>query len=98
MFYTYRQNNSGGSFDTDENVSIYVVIEASSCEDADARAENIGIYFNGCEDGRDCECCGDRWSTAYGKGDEVPSAYGKPLDSADSYRIHYLDGTVKRNK
>jgi hypothetical protein len=63
-FYHYRQNNSGGHFDVDEEVSINVCIEASSVSAADARAENVGIYFNGCDTGQDCSCCGDRWYTA----------------------------------
>lgn len=25
------------------------------------KAQGIGIYFDGCADNKDCECCGDRW-------------------------------------
>jgi hypothetical protein len=85
MFYEYNQNNSGGSFLMDEDVAHHVIIEARSAEAADAIAENIGIYFNGTEDdGPDCPCCGDRWRSAYGDGDEVPSIYGSPADQYDS--------------
>ena len=65
MFYTYSQNNSGGSFDIDaENgLAHYVIIEADSMEEANEKATSIGIYFDGVEDGMDCECCGDRWSS-----------------------------------
>jgi len=83
-FFAYRQNNSGGSFDVDDNVNINVIIEANNADEADTIAESIGIYFNGCEDGLDCGCCGDRWSRcSWGcsgdTGDEVPSLYGEPL-------------------
>jgi hypothetical protein len=79
MFYEYNQNNSGGSFIMDEDVAHFVIIEARSDEAADAIAESIGIYFNGADDdGPDCPCCGSRWHSAYGDGDEVPSIYGRP--------------------
>ena len=62
-FYTFSQNNSGGSFvNSDlEGISEYVIIEAMDAQTANDKAENIGLYFNGCNDGIDCSCCGDRW-------------------------------------
>lgn len=77
MYYTFGQNNSGGSFDFDESrgVTHYVIIEADNAEDANRRAEDLGIYFDGCESGMDCDCCGDRWSPAW-RGDAEPSVYG----------------------
>lgn len=60
-FYEYSQNNSGGSFNVDENVCHYVFIEATSENHANSIAKEIGIYFDGCADGVDCSCCGDRW-------------------------------------
>ena len=104
-FYTFSQNNSGGSFvNSDlEGISEYVIIEALNAENANNRAEEIGIYFDGCDDGRDCDCCGDRWySTDNNDGEEVPSIYGKPLENMEKsgYRnncfVHYLDGTFKK--
>ncbi|MFE4367966.1 MULTISPECIES: DUF7296 family protein [unclassified Streptomyces] len=58
-FYEFHQNNSGGGFDYDEDngISVYVIIEAGSADVANARAEKIGLYFDG--EG-DCPCCGDR--------------------------------------
>lgn len=58
-FYHFSQNNSGGSFDFDENSGIthHVVIEANSADHASARAQDIGIYFDGVRDGVDCGCC-----------------------------------------
>lgn len=80
MFYVYSQNNSGGSFVVDNDVAHYVVVEADSEQDADDKAESVGIYFNGCDNGQDCDCCGDRWNTAssYGSSKEL-SIYGKSL-------------------
>lgn len=105
-FYTYSQNNSGGGFDVDEKAGIceYVIIEATSPDDADSRAENIGLYFDGCGDGRDCSCCGDRWGRAWDDGDDVPSVYGQPVESTTKswFRerafVHYIDGTFKEFK
>ena len=75
-WYTFMQNNSGGSFVTDEQagIAVNVIVEASSTEVANARAEAIGLYFDG--DG-DCPCCGNRWYEA-SKYDEVdsPNIYG----------------------
>jgi hypothetical protein len=65
-WYEYRQNNSGGSFDYSDEVSNFVLIEASSVAEANYKAESIGVYFNGVGDrGVDCICCGDRWSEQY---------------------------------
>lgn len=102
-FFTYRQNNSGGSFQKDSNLAEFVVIEANGPTHANLRAEEIGIYFDGCEEGLDCSCCGDRWYKFWAdeKGDEVPSFYGVPVEQytpafrgRDDYRIHYLNGEI----
>ena len=78
-FYTFRQNNSGGVFDG----PVYVIVEATSAEEANRIAENSEIvYFDGCDKGMDCPCCGDRWYPQWSddKGDDVPSHYGEPFD------------------
>lgn len=102
-FFTYRQNNSGGSFveDAERGITKYVVIEAESFESANDRAEAIGLYFD--EDcNYDCPCCGPRWSSAWtGEGDPEPMIYDDPVFTrTDSYRawtevdayVHYLEG------
>lgn len=61
QWYMFDQNNSGGSFDYDKNVSEKVIIQAVDRHHATARAEEIGVYFDGCCSGQDCPCCGDRW-------------------------------------
>lgn len=65
FWYEYSQNNSGGRFDIDDNVSIRVLIQAEDKYAANRKAEAVGLYFDGCYEGRDCDCCGDRWSEAW---------------------------------
>jgi hypothetical protein len=57
MFYTYSQNNSGGSFIG----PYFVIVEADSARQANSIAQDHGVYYDGVEFGDDCECCGDRW-------------------------------------
>lgn len=64
-WYHYNQSNSGGYFLSDDYVAQHVFIQAPSEVTADAMAEHVGIYFDGSETGQDCECCGDRWTSAY---------------------------------
>ena len=106
MFFTYGQNNSGGSFivDHDAGIAHYVIVEAASHDEANRRALDIGIYFNGADDdGMDCPCCGDRWHEAYGEGWDKPLISGKPPNMLGNNRfwnddvyIHYLDGRVEK--
>ncbi len=101
-FYVFHQNNSGGSYEINDNVSCEVIIEATSGDDANRRAENIGIYFDGCNDGIDCECCGDRWyETDDDEGTDTPRIYGESVLEYEPFVgkrnkvyciIHYMDG------
>ena len=99
-FYTFRQNNSGGSFDIDllSGICVYVIVEANSASHANDRAEDIGLYFDGCDDDRDCSCCGDRWYRTYeSEATEQPELYGELVGEKEGNEIaiHYLDGTFK---
>lgn len=102
MFFHFNQNNSGGSFVKDDSVTTDVIIEADSVDDACDKAEAIGIYFNGCDTGSDCSCCGDRWYRPHGIGDKVPSIYGTPVTKTQPswYReecfIYYKSGKKKK--
>jgi hypothetical protein len=60
MFYHFCQNNSGGSFRYNDALGIteHVVIEANSADEANEKAEQIDLYFDGCLFGDDCSCCG----------------------------------------
>jgi hypothetical protein len=64
-FYEYSQNNTGGSFTTDDKLCHRLFIEANSSTEADEIAEGFGCYWNGVDEGSDCPCCGDRWYGAY---------------------------------
>lgn len=108
-WYQFRQNNSGGSFVQNDSIGTYVLIQAYSAEEANDLAENkAGIYFNGCDDGLDCSCCGDRWYRAYSsdKGDKEPVIYDTPVEDYfskqrdvlssffhDTAVVYYFDGT-----
>jgi hypothetical protein len=93
MFFTYRQNNSGGSFVKDENVDEFVIIQAKNADEANEKAEKLGIYFHGVGEGKDCPCCGDRWwPVSDDDGTKVPCLYGDvvPTDLT-GIKIHYLE-------
>lgn len=104
MFYEFHQNNSGGFDEIDEVAGIgkVVIVEADSANEANAFAERIGLYFHGCQDGIDCDCCGDRWSEIWDdkEGTEKPTVYGRPIKkSAKSewyfpIAVHHKNGVV----
>jgi len=60
-FYMFSQNNSGGTFAVDDRLCHRVVIQALTEEEAVSKAEDLGCYWDGCDNGIDCNCCGDRW-------------------------------------
>ena len=71
--YRYHQNNSGGFVVDMPTLSAsegYVegydaYIYASDKNEANKIAEAKGLYFDGGSKEIDCECCGDRWHTAW---------------------------------
>ena len=74
-FFEFNQNNSGGEFVVDGKLCHRLFIEANSPQEACDKAVAMGVYFDGVKDGRDCDCCGDRWyecSTEY----RFPHDYG----------------------
>jgi len=66
MFYHYDQNNSGGGFVVDDRVTFNVIIEADSPEDANQRAQEVGIYFD--------------YNYEWQDGMETPMIYGTPVE------------------
>ena len=98
-FFGYSQNNSGGSY----MGPLYVLVQARDADHADSLATLFtDVYFDGCQDGTDCSCCGDRWHSAYG-GDDLPSDaycgsdYGK--DRADApLCVNALGDVIHRNQ
>lgn len=86
-WYEYRQNNTGGRF---IGPALYVFVEALNGDVADAIAERLGIYFNGCYSGQDCSCCGDRWTSSYGMGDDQkPEPYSHGQKRAEEEGLIY---------
>jgi len=60
-FYEFVQNNSGGAFHVTDTLCHRLFIEAEDADAATIKAESLGVYFDGCDSGMDCPCCGDRW-------------------------------------
>jgi len=97
LWFTFDQNNSGGSFVVDDNVCEVVCIQALCAADAVAKAETF------CDNSGSCPCCGDRWSfwVEDSDGRAVPTWYGDPVETAEpTYfrrmaRLHYIDGMVE---
>lgn len=103
MFYRYHQNNSGGRFSHNEQAGIgyEVAIEADTAEDANCRAESIGLYFDG---SGDCECCGSRWSRAWDWPGSAPKADDHSIAPTFTLKggwgipsyVHYKSGMVQK--
>jgi hypothetical protein len=97
-WFLYHQNNPSGVF---HGPAYHVYVQAISERVANAMAEDAGLYFNGCADGKDCSCCGDRWSTPYRSYNEEPappSSYdsweSRCIAEAGAYALYlYADGT-----
>jgi hypothetical protein len=79
VFYTFSQNNSFGEW---KDPAKYVIVESDTSEEAQEIAVENGVYFDGCRNGQDCSCCGDRWYR-WPWVDEVPSIYGEPVETAN---------------
>lgn len=89
LFFTYRQNNSGGRYEYDDQLSAYVIVEAKNAEEANKRAEELGIEFD-----EGCETCGDRWSRADDyDGEKVPMVYDRDVSGG----VYQVRGSAKRS-
>lgn len=87
QIYYFRQNNSGGRYHYDSQVTEKIFIEAASSDEANKIAESIGIYFDGVSSDNDCSCCGDRWSRA---------SYDDTIDDEYKYGVNLpFDGETK---
>lgn len=103
-YYRFKQNNSGGSFEYDpgKGITTDVIVEAENASQANEIAEKIGIYFDGCETGDDCPCCGDRWGRVRDRdATPTPQIYGEDVYTrkrgifSNDVFIHRLDGTIE---
>lgn len=79
-WYVYRQNNPGGKF---RAPALNVYVQAMSSAVADAMAQEVGLYFDGVDDGEDCSCCGDRWTRA----SEYLSSADEPAEKPSKWDI-----------
>lgn len=107
QFFTFDQNNSGGRYHHTKDLAQLVIIEAITAEEANNKAERLGIYFDGVDGGSDCQSCGDRWNRCYeGDGTDKPMFYADVVDENYTPKygwlcdegkpygyIHYYDGT-----
>ena len=91
-FYTFRQNNSGGSF-----VGVqFLIVEANSSIEANELAQTYcDVYFDGVNEGIDCDCCGDRWYPVdESDGSDIPLIYGRnPILDDREFDIRYANGS-----
>lgn len=65
-FFYYNQNNPGSRTHNNDIVGSWVIVEhidAKWANDFVQECTNGQVYFNGCEDRKDCRCCGDRWGS-----------------------------------
>lgn len=100
-WFVFNQNNSGGRFHINdaEGIGPRVWVQATNPKQANDVAERIGIYFDGCEEDRDCPCCGDRWYRVWKseKGSETVEI-NEDYDFGwhDTVYAHSMDGTIHR--
>ena len=98
-YFEFSQNNSGGGWQIDHEAGIdeKVFVQAWNPSEANAKAEEIGIYFDGVSKGYDCSCCGNRWSECWDSDtgqEEAPTASKVSLDTVAF--VHHSDGTVEK--
>lgn len=97
-YYKFVQNNSFGVYEINDEAGIgrIVWVEAASENDALERAEKIGLYFNGVEEGKDCPCCGDRWYAPWEEEDKPKIDQEFDFNWHKTIYIHHLNGTIER--
>jgi hypothetical protein len=96
-FYELVQNNSGGSFAVNDDVTHRILVEAGEYKEAISIFESLGVYWNGVEEGMDCECCGDRWYSP----SEINFPYnygGFKKSNAESIAERYGASVIKRTQ
>lgn len=108
-FYLFEQSNSYGVY---QPPAVYVLIEAVSARNAEyIAADQLGLYFNGVDEGIDCPCCGDRWYSPEEFDNLVTPIWNKKLqlsrnndlsceknqenEAGTYYYIRYKDGSSK---
>lgn len=79
-WYRFHQNNSYGIWIGPQNIHVEAIDLDHACRRAE---EEAGVYFNGCRDGKDCSCCGDRWYRPYEEPTETPQNYDEEVTVSD---------------
>lgn len=102
-YFEFTQNNTGGSFDIDDERGIgpRVWIAADDAGHANYRAQRIGLYWDGVSAGMDCPCCGDRWYEQFSDDNGEPSpSPNQDYDFRwhDTVYVHERDGQIVRLK
>lgn len=101
-YYCFSQNNSGGRFTHNDTVGDYVIIQASSADEANNLAViKTSIYF---DDEADCPCCGSRWSEQWSddNGTDTPSIYDTPVENHEPFMweqivyVYHYDGRKEK--
>jgi len=102
-FYEFRQNNSGGYFDVNDNVSVLVIIEAETPQQALDKFDELIKNASG-----SCPCCGDRWNYILEDVESIELKDNQTIeqyaDTAlyESYKhsprviLHYLNGEKRK--
>ena len=88
-FYIYVQRNTEGYYDGPH----YIIVRAKDCKEANQKAEGIGVYFDGVEEGIDCPCCGDRWAEMT----ELDEKYGDNVKNSLEGALEEVAKEIKRN-
>jgi hypothetical protein len=98
-WYRFGQNNSGGVYTETDDLDAVVFVEAPSAREANTVAQTLGIYFNGCADGYDCDCCGDRWYSTNETWAESRAELLEEFGTSEheSYRFHPWGAPVLRS-
>ena len=92
-WYTIDQNNSGGYFIQNDDVSQYVSVQAESEELALERLYEITEDYS-----EYCDCCGERWSFYGIEVGDSPTYYeeslfsSKPSPYRKEFVMHYAHG------
>ena len=103
-FYSYYQNNAGGSFRKPAEI---IIIEAFNYKDANHRLQGIDeMSFDS------CDCCGDRWSYKNswdekeatirpllmdynGKFVTISTYLQSPKNHYRTVRVYYINGRIE---
>lgn len=104
MFYSLIQNKVGGLYFTNDRICREMIIEADNADEAAARAEMFGCYFDGVDKGYDSGRDGDRWELdkiteiKYSESqDDLAQYIEKNVgdDTCPDIRVFYAEGVVK---